>query len=282
MLTKSIRLAIIVAAVTAVWPAAIAHAEVGVPIITEAEADVSGLTLSIHGQNFIPSPFPKVLLGTEAGGFQQLTVTAATTTNITALLTTANPGTYLLIVQFGSRGFPLAALSVAIGELGPPGPPGPMGSTGAPGSPGASVGITALGAGDAHCPNGGTKFTAGSDVSYACNGASAATAPRTCPAGYVAHGPALCVEDIDMSGLTFSAAANRCRLAGAHLPSSAEMRAVMQSGVAIGNGGVQFDWLDDQVGTGTALVINSSTDPNNMLSVATTATQFGRCFVSLE
>lgn len=104
-----------------------------------------------------------------------------------------------------------------------------------------------------------------------------------CLAGYVRHGPGLCLEDIDAGGLTFSQCTNRCRAAGSHLCSAGEIRAVMQSGVAIGNGGVVFDWADDQDTTTNAFVINSGTDPNNWTSVVQTATtQFCRCCQSTE
>ncbi|MEO8703956.1 MAG: hypothetical protein ABI867_28155 [Kofleriaceae bacterium] len=105
---------------------------------------------------------------------------------------------------------------------------------------------------------------------------------RGCPTGYVRHGPGLCVEDVDQGGLTFSLCANRCRVAGTHLCSSGEIRATMQSGVTVGNGGVQFDWVDDQDAPGTALSINSATDTNAFIATATTATSFCRCCANVE
>jgi hypothetical protein len=105
---------------------------------------------------------------------------------------------------------------------------------------------------------------------------------RGCRPGYVRHAPGLCLEDIDASGLTFSLCARRCANAGTHLCSSAELRAAMQSGITIGNGGVIGDWIDDQVGTANALVIASNTDTNAMSSVAVTNTQFCRCCENVE
>ena len=105
---------------------------------------------------------------------------------------------------------------------------------------------------------------------------------RGCPTGYVRHGPGLCLEDVDVSGLTFSLCANRCRVAGTHVCTSAEMRAVMQSGVTIGNGGVSGDWVDAQDSNTNALFISSSSDNNAMSSQATTLTSFCRCCSDVE
>ncbi|HEU0035086.1 MAG TPA: hypothetical protein VFQ53_30880 [Kofleriaceae bacterium] len=105
---------------------------------------------------------------------------------------------------------------------------------------------------------------------------------RGCPAGYVRHGAGICAEDIDASGLTFSGCANRCRAAGTHLCSSGEMRAIMQSGITVGNGGVTGDWVDDQETATTALFINSNTDTNAMVAQAVTSTAFCRCCASTE
>jgi len=61
---------------------------------------------------------------------------------------------------------------------GPYGLQGPMGPAGSPGSPGTggkdgvSVTSTALSAGDANCPNGGSSFTSANGTTFACNGAS--------------------------------------------------------------------------------------------------------------
>jgi hypothetical protein len=104
---------------------------------------------------------------------------------------------------------------------------------------------------------------------------------RGCPFGYVRPGPGLCVESVDAGGQTFSACANRCRDAGAHVGSSAEMRAAMQSGVGFGSS-LLLDWIDAQDTPTTALVVNSDTDPDAMVSVAVTQTGFCRCFVNVE
>ncbi len=243
------------------------------PIVTAATQSAAGDTLFISGSGFGSSPIV-TLGGVVLGGV----LVDSPGTSITAVMPALPPGSYELSVESAKN--KAVNFEITIGTQGPPGPAGSPGATGSPGLPGASVILTTLLSGDAHCPSGGTQFTVGAATSYACNGAPAAA--KTCPVGYVQHGPALCAENIDASGLSFSAAANRCRLAGAHLPSSGEMRAVMQSGVTIGNGGVIGDWVDDQDVAGSALVINSNTDTNAMVSVPTTGTQFGRCFISLE
>jgi hypothetical protein len=104
---------------------------------------------------------------------------------------------------------------------------------------------------------------------------------RGCPAGYSRHGPGLCMEDVDQGGLTFSVCANRCRAAGTHLCSSAEVRAAMQSGVTINNG-VLFDWMDDQDTNANALFMNSNTDTNAVVSQLASATSFCRCCANVE
>lgn len=55
------------------------------------------------------------------------------------------------------------------GQSGAQGPAGPAGKDGTNGKDGISVTSIALSAGDANCPNGGSKFTSGSGVTYACS-----------------------------------------------------------------------------------------------------------------
>lgn len=105
---------------------------------------------------------------------------------------------------------------------------------------------------------------------------------RGCPAGYSRHGAGLCMEDIDASGLTLSSCANRCRSAGTHLCTSAEIRAAMQSGVTILNGGIIGDWAAEMESATTGLVINSNTDTNAWASQAQTTAHFCRCCASTE
>jgi len=100
----------------------------------------------------------------------------------------------------------------------------------------------------------------------------------TCPTGFLHIGP-LCWEDIDGSGFTFTGAASRCRAENARLPSWGDMAAVMQSGTALGNGGVTGDWLDAPVSTTNALVISSGTDPTAVTSIPITNTEFARCVI---
>jgi hypothetical protein len=105
---------------------------------------------------------------------------------------------------------------------------------------------------------------------------------RGCPPGYVSAGTGLCIEFSDECCFTFSAAANRCRTAGAHLCTSAEMRAVMMSGIAV-TGGLGFDWLADQDGDDSALYVSNAFDPSNPDGArATNTSSFARCCASIE
>jgi hypothetical protein len=63
----------------------------------------------------------------------------------------------------------------APGAQGPAGAVGPAGSTGAQGLAGTSTVGQSLPVGNANCPNGGSQFTTGAAVTYACNGAAGAT-----------------------------------------------------------------------------------------------------------
>jgi len=89
------------------------------------------------------------------------------------------------------------------GQPGPAGPAGPVGPAGAKGDPGAagangtngndgaSVVAVALNPGDdPACPYGGTKFTAGAAVTYACNGAPGAKGDTGAAGATGATGPA--------------------------------------------------------------------------------------------
>ncbi len=60
------------------------------------------------------------------------------------------------------------------GLQGPQGPQGPQGSSGSSGTAGTSV-ISSTEAPGAHCQSGGSKFTAGSSITYACNGENGTT-----------------------------------------------------------------------------------------------------------
>ncbi len=104
---------------------------------------------------------------------------------------------------------------------------------------------------------------------------------RGCQSGYLKHGPT-CLEDVDDAGLTLSQCANKCRAESAHICSMGEMRAVMQSGVTIGGGGVVGDWVDDMDSTTTGLVINSNSDTNSWIAVLQTGTAFCRCCTNVE
>src|SRR3954463_9594545 len=114
------RLCILCSAISIAMLQSVAHAAT-IPFITTARADTATGTLNIQGLDFVPSPLPRVFLGTDAGGFQQLVVVAATDTSVTALLPGLTPGTYQLIVNFGGKLPQTAAIAVAIGAVGPKG-----------------------------------------------------------------------------------------------------------------------------------------------------------------
>jgi hypothetical protein len=178
----------------------------------------------------------------------------------------------------------------ATGATGPAGLTGPTGPQGAPGPTYAAGAGLALASGTFSLDTAFTDArydpryvdTSGDTMSGTLNMSQQRVINRGCPSGYVRHGPGLCLEDIDGSGFTFSACANRCRVAGTHLCSSAEIRAVMQSGIVIGNGGVAGDWVDNQDGPTTALIINSSSDTNFFVSQSTLSTTFCRCCANVE
>ncbi|HEY5948200.1 MAG TPA: hypothetical protein VIV40_22040 [Kofleriaceae bacterium] len=106
---------------------------------------------------------------------------------------------------------------------------------------------------------------------------------RGCPAGYISGGGTLCIENIDACCYTFSAAANRCRIAGAHLCTSDEIRSVMTGGIAVGNGGLLYDWMADQDADDSALYVNNGTDAANPDGArATSTSSYSRCCTRVE
>jgi len=126
--------------------------------------------------------------------------------------------------------------------------------------------------------------TAGDTMTGALNMNDQRVNNRACPAGYdrAGAGSGLCFEANDIGGLTFSGCANKCRAAGTHLCSSAEMRAIILSAVPVGSGGVIFDWVDDQDGLNSAFFIASGSDPELMQVRATTTASFCRCCANVE
>jgi hypothetical protein len=104
---------------------------------------------------------------------------------------------------------------------------------------------------------------------------------RGCRTGYVRIGQGLCVETPDQIGFTFSGCANRCRGQGTHMCSSAEMRSIMGSGVALGTS-VLFDWLADQDGDDRALYVNAVNTENPDGSRDTTTSSYCRCCADVE
>lgn len=104
---------------------------------------------------------------------------------------------------------------------------------------------------------------------------------RGCPTNYTRVGPGLCVEHNDQNGFTFTACADRCRVAGTHLCSSAEMRSVLASGVTLGSGPL-LDWVDDQVGIGQAIYVASTVAETMDGARATSTASFCRCCANVE
>lgn len=104
---------------------------------------------------------------------------------------------------------------------------------------------------------------------------------RGCPTGYVKVGPALCVEDADASGFTFTGCANRCRGAGAHMCTSSEFRAVLTSGVTL-SVTTLLDWMDDQDADDSALYVNATTAENPDGARATSTSSYCRCCTDVE
>lgn len=105
---------------------------------------------------------------------------------------------------------------------------------------------------------------------------------RGCPTGYVSAGPGLCVEPSDFSGYTFATCANRCRTAGTHMCSSAEARAVLQSGITLTITQL-LDWMDDQDAAGSALYVTSTASAETLDAVrATSTSSYCRCCASIE
>ena len=106
------------------------------PSITKTIADIENERLFIYGRHLGTSP--RVFLGTEAGGSEELVVLTSTREYIEAILTrdSDEPATHRLTVVNRRK---KAVAEVAIGAHGlegPPGPPGPPGVDGAPGLPG--------------------------------------------------------------------------------------------------------------------------------------------------
>jgi hypothetical protein len=139
-----------------------------------AQPDATANVLTVNGSPFAPGL--RILLFIDT--FVELPVLTVSATQATATLPSPIvPGTYLLFAYQPSTG-KYGTFNVTIGAVGPPGPAGAAGAAGPPGPPGTngadgtSVQSTALGAGDANCPNGGSKFVAVTGTTYACNGSN--------------------------------------------------------------------------------------------------------------
>ncbi|MGH9333775.1 MAG: MopE-related protein, partial [Vicinamibacteria bacterium] len=101
------------------------------PIIGKATADPVSAILTLEGNHFGSNPL--VFMAASGGTFQQLTVLSSNDDFIEARLSTADPGTYLVVVL---NGLLFGLMDVTVGMEGPPGPPGEPGPKGDPGPPG--------------------------------------------------------------------------------------------------------------------------------------------------
>jgi len=104
---------------------------------------------------------------------------------------------------------------------------------------------------------------------------------RACPALFTKVPPSLCAETADQSGHTFASCANRCRVNGGHMCSSAEIRAIISSGVTLSSS-VLLDWMDDQTSDDNALYVNSVNAENPDGEDATANVRWCRCCADVE
>ena len=146
------------------------------PLVTQATTDLDNLLLFLEGRNFGDEQI--VLLGTTAGGFEQLPVVASTASAITAQLSSADAGTFLLLVVTTSPevGFWFSDLTIgAPGPVGPEGPSGPEGPAGPAGPQGPQGPVGPTGAQGPQGPTGpegpqgpqGPPGPAGTALAYA-------------------------------------------------------------------------------------------------------------------
>jgi hypothetical protein len=135
---RLIRHVFVVASLLACLAAAKPASGQAIPAISAAHADIDAGELRISGNNFIASPRPRVYIGTEGAGYVELPVASATGQLIIATIDPlTRPATYGLTVLFGTRGFPVAVFTVAVGAAGEKGEKGDPGAKGDPGTPGA-------------------------------------------------------------------------------------------------------------------------------------------------
>lgn len=123
---------------------------------------------------------------------------------------------------------------------------------------------------------------AGDTMTGALNLGGQLLSNRGCPGGYTKISAGLCIQSSDTGPMTFGAAANVCRTAGAHMCSSAEMRGVIGSGIAPG-GTLFLDWMDDQDAVNSALYVNTSGSSDAPEAAQATSTgAFARCCLNIE
>lgn len=135
---RLIRQVFVVAALLACLAAAKPASAQAIPAISATHADLAAGELRIWGNNFIASPRPRVYIGTDGQGYVELPVASATGQLIIATIDPlTRPATYGLTVLFGTRGFPAAVFTLAVGAAGEKGEKGDTGASGDPGAPGA-------------------------------------------------------------------------------------------------------------------------------------------------
>ncbi len=129
---------------------------------------------------------------------------------------------------------------VCNGAAGPQGPQGAIGATGPQGATGTSTVGQSLPVGDSHCPTGGSQFTTGSAVTYACNGAVGATGaagPQGAPGPMGAQGQPGATGPIGATGAAGPAgAAGATGPAGSNSLWSVSGTSMTYSGGSIGIG----------------------------------------------
>ena len=160
--------------------------------IASVNTDLTAGTMTIRGQQFMPTPRdrqPLVYMAGPDGVLHQVLVLAASNTEIIAELATTFPGSYGLIVSQNHNGQEndgdTASFIITVGAVGPTGPAGPLGPTGGTGPAGPTGPRGATGPIGPTGPSGGPPGPAGPTGPTGGTGPAGPTGPRgpTGPAG---------------------------------------------------------------------------------------------------
>jgi hypothetical protein len=92
------------------------------------------------------------------------------------------------------------------------------------------------------------------------------------------------VETFDECCFNFTQAAAQCRAKGAHLCTSAEMRAAMALGASSPPGGSIYilDWMADQVADDEAVYVSVANADNPDNQRGTSSSSWARCCLNVE